>query len=82
MPAAELSDSVADGQDTCELALGRLRVSEVQRALETLPEGQRLAVSLFYLQELSCEEIAEVLQSPRNTVKTRLFYGTARVPAD
>ncbi len=80
-PEAALLESVATGQDTCDLALGRLQVNEVKQAIEALPEAQRLAVSLFYLQDLSCAEIAQVLQIPRNTVKTRLFYGTRALRA-
>ncbi len=45
---------------------------EIQRALATLrPEYQQCFV-LFYLQELSVEEVAEVLDCPEGTVKTWL----------
>lgn len=45
---------------------------EIQLALETLREEYRTCFVLFYLQELSCAEIGEVLDRPQGTVKTWL----------
>jgi RNA polymerase sigma-70 factor (ECF subfamily) len=47
----------------------------LERALEQLPVLEREAVTLFYLQELSLNEIAETLKIPVGTVKSRLFRG-------
>lgn len=41
----------------------------------TLPEHHRLALTLFYVQELKYEEIATVLALPVGTIKTYLFRG-------
>jgi RNA polymerase sigma-70 factor (ECF subfamily) len=46
----------------------RLEGDEVRRAVERLPEKQRIAVLLFYYQEMSYQEIAEVCHSPVGTV--------------
>ena len=43
------------------------------RALSTLPENQRLAFTLKYVEGLTAEEIAEAMEAPRNTVKTWLL---------
>lgn len=48
---------------------------QVQRALMSLPVAQRVVVTLFYLNDLSVAEIAEVLNLPEGTVKSRLHYG-------
>jgi RNA polymerase sigma factor (sigma-70 family) len=45
----------------------------LERALQRLPLVEREAVTLFYLQELSLNEIAEALKVPVGTVKSRLF---------
>lgn len=45
----------------------------LQSALATLPAGQRAAIALFYLEELSVGEIAAALDVPAGTVKTRLM---------
>jgi len=40
-----------------------------------LPEKYRTPITLFYLQEMSYEEITEVMNLPLGTVKTNLFRG-------
>ncbi|MEX2168130.1 MAG: RNA polymerase sigma factor [Pirellulales bacterium] len=47
---------------------------EVHRALDQLPLAQREALTLHYLQDLSLDDIASVLNVPLGTVKSRLFY--------
>jgi RNA polymerase sigma-70 factor (ECF subfamily) len=57
-------------------ALERREAAEqVQRLLESLPEDQREAVVLRDLEELSYEEIAEILGVPIGTVKSRINRG-------
>ncbi len=41
--------------------------------INTLPEKFRSVVTLFYVQEMSYEEIVSVLNTPIGTVKTNLF---------
>jgi RNA polymerase sigma-70 factor (ECF subfamily) len=50
---------------------------EVHHALEQLPLLQREALTLFFLRELSLEEMAMLLGVPVGTVKSRLFYAKA-----
>ena len=47
----------------------------VQRAVSNLPISQRVVVVLYYLNDLSLQEISEVLDVPVGTVKSRLHYG-------
>lgn len=46
----------------------------MQRAIDALPFNQRVVVILHYLNDLSLQEIAEVLKCPVGTVKSRLYY--------
>ena len=48
---------------------------QVHHALDQLPLPQREAVTLYFLQDLSLDEIARVLDVPVGTVKSRLHYG-------
>lgn len=48
---------------------------EVLRAIEELPEEHRLAVVLADQEELSYQEISNLLEIPVGTVKSRLFRG-------
>ncbi len=47
---------------------------QVQQAIDSLPFNQRVVVILHYLNDLSLQEIAEVLDCPLGTVKSRLHY--------
>ncbi len=53
----------------------RLVRMDIHEALQQLPETFRTAIVLSDIEGLNVEEIAEVMQCPRNTVKTRLFRG-------
>ncbi|MBN1955458.1 MAG: sigma-70 family RNA polymerase sigma factor [Anaerolineae bacterium] len=46
----------------------------VQRAIANLPLSHRIVVVLFYLEGLNLSEIAEVVEIPEGTVKSRLYY--------
>lgn len=44
----------------------------IERGLEVLPEAQREVVILYYLEELSYQEISDILRIPLGTVGVRL----------
>lgn len=48
------------------------RARLLQRAISSLPEYQRIIVTLYHMQHRSYEEIAEILRLPIGTVKSRL----------
>lgn len=59
---------------TPEAAVARSETRQrVQAAVAHLPEIQREVVVLYYLEELSIAEVAERLDLPANTIKSRLF---------
>ena len=43
-------------------------------ALRKLSQKHREVMELTYYHDFTCEEIAEILDCPRNTVKTRMFH--------
>ena len=51
----------------------------VHRALETLPEQERIVIDLAYFSGLSQSEVATFLSIPLGTVKTRTRSGLARL---
>jgi RNA polymerase sigma-70 factor (ECF subfamily) len=51
----------------------------IDRGLARLPLPQRIVIELAYFVGLSCEEIAVIVDSPVNTVKTRMFKARRRL---
>ena len=47
----------------------------IQRAISKLPEKYRSVIVLKYIEELSLNEISEILDMPLGTVKTRIHRG-------
>jgi RNA polymerase sigma-70 factor (ECF subfamily) len=45
---------------------------ELQQCLSKLPEMQREVITLFYLEEKSIEDVAQILDIPEGTVKSHL----------
>ena len=54
----------------------------VQKLLEKLPENERTAVTLFYLDEMSTKEIGKFLGVSTNTIVSRLHRARKRLQAD
>ena len=48
---------------------------DVQNAISSLSLQQRVVVVLYYINDLSLQEISEILEVPVGTIKSRLFYG-------
>lgn len=49
--------------------------SILQQALNQLPPEQRIVVIMKEYEGLKFREIAEILEEPENTVKSRMYYG-------
>lgn len=61
------------GASTIRQVEGRAQLDELWKALETLDEDARALIALKEIDGLSYEEIAQALELPLPTVKTRLF---------
>jgi RNA polymerase sigma factor (sigma-70 family) len=59
--------------------VNRLDAGQVLEALARLDEIYQAPVALFYLQDCSYNEIAEILDVPLGTVKSRLTRGLGRL---
>jgi RNA polymerase sigma-70 factor (ECF subfamily) len=53
----------------------------LRRRIEALPEKQRQAITLYYLDERPVEEVADMMGLPANTVKTHLHRARAGLAA-
>lgn len=48
---------------------------QVEKAIQSLPLSQRTVIALYYINDFSLKEIADILKVPAGTVKSRLHYG-------
>ncbi len=55
------------------------RVQQIKKLIETLPEKQRTVVILKVYQELTFEEISQVLDCPLSTVLSRMRYAVKKM---
>ncbi len=65
--------------DAASEMLAAERGQRVRHALEALPFLQRMAIELAYFEGLSQREIAERLEQPLGTVKTRMRLGLLKL---
>jgi RNA polymerase sigma-70 factor (ECF subfamily) len=78
-PQRQLADESQPGTDA---GITRSEARDlVQEALEKLDEEQRHIIVLRDVQDLSYEEISEILELPRGTVKSRLHRARAQLAA-
>lgn len=71
--AEEAGETIGD--DSQAALEHRRRLAEVEAAMQTLPEDQRLAVALICVEGLSYAEASEVLDVPVGTLSSRLTRG-------
>ncbi|MCW2920340.1 MAG: sigK [Thermoleophilia bacterium] len=80
--AAALDDAagqVASGEDVAALVQDADTAARIRAALDELPPDQRRIVELAFLAGHTHAELAQLLELPIGTVKTRCFRGLARL---
>ena len=71
---------LAAGQVAPDLQLEQAEESvQLRHALAALPDGQREVLELRFFGQASLEEIAQVLDCPLGTVKSRLHHGLEKL---
>jgi RNA polymerase sigma-70 factor (ECF subfamily) len=71
---------VAPARSSPERAFEQSELQQmVREAIDQLEFPQRATLILFYLEELSLAEIAEIMDCPVGTVKSRLHYGREKL---
>ncbi|HTR80726.1 MAG TPA: sigma-70 family RNA polymerase sigma factor [Bacteroidota bacterium] len=70
-----IREDSADANDLQEKLFGHLLDDDVTKALESLPEEFRTVVILCDIEGLTYEEIAEFVECPVGTVRSRLHRG-------
>jgi RNA polymerase sigma-70 factor (ECF subfamily) len=70
----ELSELVDTNNKSVEGNTGELQII-LWKAIDQLPIIQGVVILLYYLNQFSISEIAEIIKSPPNTIKTHLHRG-------
>jgi RNA polymerase sigma-70 factor (ECF subfamily) len=78
-PHVELENAAAELPTISPASVNQLDSAQLLDALAQLDEIYQAPVALFYLQDCSYNEIAEILGVPLGTVKSRLTRGLGRL---
>jgi RNA polymerase sigma-70 factor (ECF subfamily) len=78
-PHFELSEAVEELPVVPSETINTVDGAQVLEVLERLQEPYRAALSLFYLEDYSYKEIAEILEVPIGTVRSRISRGIAQL---
>jgi len=62
-------------EDPAAVVMAKMDSEQVGGAIDALPEEYRVVATLYFLQDFSYQEIAEVLDVPVGTVRSRLHRG-------
>jgi RNA polymerase sigma-70 factor (ECF subfamily) len=78
----EWEDAEALLPGVCDSGLKNLEIEDwVAVAFGKLPADQRAVLELAYHQGLHYQEIAQIMDCPENTVKTRMFHARKKIKA-
>lgn len=75
----EFTKEVSTDIQTDEIIMKKDRDEQMKAALDQLTPEHRTVVELTFLQGLSYSEIAEIMDCPVNTVKTRMYYAKEKL---
>ena len=71
---------VADAGEQPDSQLSQRQLQQrVGQALDAIPADQRTVVNLTYFHGMGYQEIAQIMDCPVNTVKTRMFHARGRL---
>lgn len=77
--AAGTSDWMAEGGDPVRRLEGQELGQRLSEALKQLPEKQRLAITMFTIEQMPQKQIAETLQCSVEAVKWHVFQGRKKL---
>lgn len=69
----------ADDLQPSDVLMRTLSAEEILKAIDSLSKEDRLLINLREIEEMSYEQIAEIMDKPVGTVKSRLHYARERL---
>jgi RNA polymerase sigma-70 factor, ECF subfamily len=80
-PQVELEEAETELPEVAPVTMGNIDRNNVLNALSQLDQNFQAAIALFYLEDHTYPEIAEILQIPLGTVKSRISRGIGQLHA-
>jgi RNA polymerase sigma-70 factor (ECF subfamily) len=78
----QILDALEDDADDPEMVTQkRDKGAAIKRCIQALSHDHRIILELIYYHERSMEEVSEILDIPKNTVKTRSFHARKQLSA-
>jgi RNA polymerase sigma-70 factor (ECF subfamily) len=75
-----VAESIEDAADNPEVVMQKTQKSALLlKCLKQLSPAHREIIDLVYYHEKTIEEVAEIIEVPTNTVKTRMFYARKQI---
>ncbi len=65
----------AQVEDPAKLLMDKLATEQVEEAIAALPDEYRVVATLYFIEDFSYQEIAEVVGVPVGTIRSRLHRG-------
>lgn len=65
----------AHAPDPADFIMSRLTTEQVSRAIAALPEEYRVVAALYFMEDFGYQEIADIVDCPLGTVRSRLHRG-------
>jgi RNA polymerase sigma-70 factor (ECF subfamily) len=65
----------AQVEDPAQLLMGKMATEQVEDAIGALPDEYRVVATLYFIEDFSYQEIAEVVGVPVGTIRSRLHRG-------
>lgn len=83
-PIEELAEWLAGDQKYSPVQMTEKNETRgfIQQAIASLPLSHRTVIVMYYVNDLSLQEIADILALPVGTVKSRLHYGRHALKQD
>lgn len=78
----ETGDAMGEAEDVLQDVLREEQCKLVRKAVDSLPDKYRVPVLLYYMEEMTVSEVADVLKIPPGTVKSRLSNARKRLESE
>lgn len=78
----QVQETADEAEDVLHDCLKQEQCKMVRKAVSALPDKYRMCVLLYYMEEMSVAQVAEILKIPKGTVMSRLSAARKRMETE